>query len=111
MLDALKAAFSGLWTSIVRTVVPLAVAAIVTWLTNLGLPVDAEFSAAISGALGTLAAVVFYVLVRVGERLAPKLGWLLGSPKQPVYATPEAQPEAEIIVTAVEDQIQARREE
>lgn len=90
MLDRITIAFSALWTALVRTVVPTIVAAVVAFLTTRGLSVDDELKAALTGFVTVLFAAIYYVAIRLLERVTPKLGWLLGSTKQPVYAKPEA---------------------
>ncbi|MFJ8815426.1 hypothetical protein [Amycolatopsis thermoflava] len=79
-------------TSIVRTVVPGAWAALVAWLVGLGLPaVITGWLSGLGGAVTELAAlVVVYVFVRVIEPRLP--AWLatllLGVAKEPAY-TPQ----------------------
>lgn len=90
MIDRITTAFAALWTSVVRTGVPMIVGAIVGWLVTLGFPVDDDLKAAITGFITVIFALLYYILIRLLERIVPKLGWLLGSPKQPVYALPAA---------------------
>jgi hypothetical protein len=68
--------------SIVRTVVPWLVALIGPWLLqNVGVSVE-DLSAVLTVAVGA----VYYVLVRLLERVLPGAGWLLGWARQPAYA-------------------------
>jgi hypothetical protein len=70
-------------TSIVRTLVPFLVALVGPWLTDqLGLT-DDEISSVSAIATGA----AYYLLARLLEQFHPKLGFLLGAPKQPVYGT------------------------
>lgn len=85
-------AFSTLWASIVRTLTPIIVGAIVGWIVARGIPVDAEFQASITIAITAVFQAVYYVAVRLLERyVTPKLGWLLGLAKSPdSYSKPAA---------------------
>ena len=55
---------NGYFTSIIRTTVPLLVAYLVGWLASLGITVTSEQQAAIAGAIGTVAAALYYAAVR-----------------------------------------------
>lgn len=69
--------------ALVRTIVPMIVGAAAAWLLAvLGITLPLEpatevVTAILSGA--------YYALVRWLEQKAPAFGWLLGSPRQPVY--------------------------
>ena len=99
MFDTIKNAFSGLWNSFIRTVIPIIVAAIVAGLIKIGIPVDDTFADAIAGFLGAIAGALYYLIIRVVERIKPKLSVLLGSVKQPVYVVPEATSAVEKVAT------------
>ena len=73
--------------SLIRTYVPLAVAYLVGWLASLGITVTSEQQAAVAGAIGTVAAALYYAAVRWAERRWPALTVLLGSSKQPAVYT------------------------
>ena len=103
MFESIKNAFEGVWNSFVRTVIPIAVGSVVTWLVGIGIPVDESFSTALAGLLGLLAGALFYLVVRIVEKYKPKAGILLGVAKQPIYVEPEAAPEAEAIVARLEE--------
>jgi len=75
---------NDLVTSLIRTVVPIAVGWVVFLLANIGLDVD---SSQVAGFLTALFGAVWYTLARWIEGKYPNFGWLLGSPKQPVYGT------------------------
>lgn len=84
-------AVNALWASIVRTIVPIVVGAVVGWLVSIGITLDPEFEVALTSALTGLFGAVYYVIVRVLEvHVTPKLGWLLGYAKQPIAYTPES---------------------
>ena len=83
-------AFSGLWTSLVRTYSPWLVGTVVGWLSTLGVPLDDGLKPALITLVSLLAGALYYLILRVLERLKPKFGWLLGSAQQPGYAKPDA---------------------
>lgn len=77
-------ALSALWASIVRTVVPIVVGAVVGWLVSAGIAPDPEFEATLTSVLTAGFSTLYYVVVRILEvHVTPKLGWLLGYAKQP----------------------------
>lgn len=73
--------------SLLRTYVPIAVGALVSWLLTLGIELDAETQAGLIVALTGLSQAAYYALVRAIEPRLPD--WLtralLGSAKAPVY--------------------------
>ena len=76
--------FLALWASIVRTVVPIVVGAVLGWLTAANLPVDPDFEGTLTTLLTALLTALYYVAVRLFETyISPKLGWLLGYAKSP----------------------------
>ena len=86
----MKTALDALWASIVRTVVPIVVGAILGWLTASNIPVDPEFEITLTAALTAAFSAVYYLLVRLFERyVSPKLGWLLGLAQQPTSYKPD----------------------
>lgn len=88
----MKIAFSALWASIVRTIVPLAVGGVLSWVVSLGIPVDPEFEGALTALLTLVLGGLYHLIVRVLEvHVSPRFGWLLGLAQQPVvYAKPDA---------------------
>lgn len=75
-------------TSLIRTLVPAATSAAITWLiVRYDLVLDEGMTAEI--AVGTTAAVfaMYYAAARWLEQRNPKLGALLGSTRQPDYRT------------------------
>jgi hypothetical protein len=79
-LDTLK-------PSIIRTLVPLAVGAIVAGLAYIGLPIDKAgqdgLAAFLAQVIGWLVSALYYIVVRWLEQNRPKFGWLLGLAKSP----------------------------
>ena len=74
----------ALWLSIVRTIVPAIVGAVLSWLSLTGLELDPEFETALTAVLFAVFTSAYYVAVRLFETYAsPKLGWLLGAAQSP----------------------------
>jgi len=71
-------------TSLIRTVVPIAVGWLVATLANIG--VDLDETAAVTALTGLVIS-IYYALARWAESRWPQAGWLLGVPKPPVYST------------------------
>lgn len=69
--------------SIVRTLVPLAVAQIVAFAASMGLSVSDDAQDAFAQVIGWLAAALYYLAVRFLEQKWPKLGALLGWAETP----------------------------
>lgn len=79
---------SDLVVSYIRTLVPVAVGVGLSWLAKtLGVIVPAEEAVPYVVAACISA---YYVLVRFLESRYPALGWLLGAPRTPEYASPAA---------------------
>jgi hypothetical protein len=77
---------------LIRTWVPIAVGAAISWLATNGLELDKETQAAtIVAATGAIQA-LYYTVVRLLENQFPQIGWLLGSAKTPSYSAPEVVP-------------------
>lgn len=72
-------------TSIIRTIVPFFVGAVVTWLISLGVEVPQELTAQLTGFLTFIIGALYYVGVRALAKKYPKLEWLLGVPVKPTY--------------------------
>ena len=82
-------AAGALWASIVRTVVPIIVGAALGWLTARGITVDPEFEELFTAFLVAGFSAAWFIVSRLLELyVAPRLGWLLGLAKQPVYVAP-----------------------
>lgn len=71
--------------SLIRTLVPVAVGTLLTWLAEHGLDVPADQRGTVSLAGVGIVATGYYVLVRALEKRWPKLGALLGVPVMPTY--------------------------
>ena len=76
-------------TSLIRTYVPLGVAYLVGWLASLGINVTDSQREAIAGAIGVVAAGLYYALIRKLEAKFPKVGILLGKPAAVSYSAPQ----------------------
>ena len=86
----MKEAATALWASLVRTLVPIIVGAVLGWLTTRGLTLDDQFEAALTAVLTAVFAFVWYLLVRLAETyLSPAIGWLLGLAKSPDSYSPD----------------------
>lgn len=72
-------------TSIIRTVVPAIVGAVLAGLSNIGVELDAAAAANLAAFLTALFGGLYYVVIRVIESRWPKAGILLGSTKKPEY--------------------------
>lgn len=71
--------------SLIRTWVPIVVGALVSWLVTLGVDVSGEAVAGFVLFVTVVLQGAYYAVVRWLEKRFPKLGWLLGSLKQPQY--------------------------
>lgn len=84
-------AFSALWASTVRTVVPIIVGAVLGFLASANIQVDPEFEKLLTAALTLVFTTAYYVAVRLFETyISPKIGWLLGYAKSPDTYTAES---------------------
>ncbi len=68
--------------SIIRTFVPAAVGAVITFLAANGIDVDAE---AFEAVLFPVVTGVYYIAARALAEAFPAAGWLLGYPAAPSY--------------------------
>lgn len=81
---------TALWASIVRTIVPIVVGAVLAWIASLGITLDPEFEPLLGTVLTGAFTGLYYIAVRLLETyLSPKLGWLLGLAKTPTSYTAE----------------------
>lgn len=86
----MKTALDAFWASIVRTVVPIVVGAVLGWLVAAQIPVDPEFEATLTVLVTAVLTSVYYLAIRLFERfVSPKLGWLLGLAQQPTSYKPD----------------------
>lgn len=85
--------------AVIRTVVPMLVTLLTSWLARNDVVVDGESQAALVGVISLIVGTGYYTLVRELERRWPKAGWLLGSPHAPVYPSKDVpvavEPDAE----------------
>lgn len=73
----------------IRTLVPMAVGVLATWLlTRSGIVLDEQTSAALAMVTTGVLSGAYYVAAKWLEKRWPQAGWLLGVPKAPVYAAP-----------------------
>lgn len=72
-------------TSVIRTAVPLAVGAVVSYLATKGLHAPDAVVAQATAFLTFAVGFVYYIVVRWLESKNPKLGVLLGKPTKPTY--------------------------
>jgi hypothetical protein len=71
--------------SLVRTWVPIFVGTLISWLASLGINVDTHTRESFVIVMTALVIGLYYTVVRLLERQFPQLGFLLGTPQQPVY--------------------------
>ena len=72
--------------SLIRTYVPVAVGAFLTYLAvRFGVVVPEDVSTGLTTGLVGLVSALYYAVARALEQRWPWLGWLLGVPKQPTY--------------------------
>jgi hypothetical protein len=84
---------NNLITSIIRTVVPVAIGTVITWLQiHLGLAVDDTTSASVVTTVTGFTIALYYVAIRWLEVRFPQVGWLLGQAKAPGYSPLPAPP-------------------
>lgn len=76
---------NDLFTSVVRTVVPMIVGSVASFLATKGVDLDAATLAGLSAFLAGLFSALYYILARFLEQKFPQLGVLLGSKKTPEY--------------------------
>ncbi|MFP7833148.1 hypothetical protein [Marisediminicola sp. LYQ134] len=87
----MSTAASALWASIVRTIVPTIVGAVIAFFVGRGITLDSEFEVAFTTLLNVGFAAIYYIAVRLLETyVAPKLGWLLGLAKTPAVYTADS---------------------
>lgn len=77
-------ALLALWASIVRTVVPIIVGAVLGFFASANLPLDPDVEGLLTTVVTLLLTTAYYVAVRLFETyVSPKIGWLLGWAKSP----------------------------
>jgi len=78
---------SDLVLSWVRTVVPLGVGLVISWLVAHNVISDASVAQPLTDVIVFAITAGYYTLVRVLEHLWAPLGFFLGAPKMPVYGS------------------------
>ena len=82
---------SDQFVSLIRTLVPIVVGSLISWLASLGLDVGAQANTGLTIFLTALVNAVYYALVRALEKKWPVVGrFLLGSSRVPEYTPPQA---------------------
>jgi len=77
---------NGFVVSWIRTAVPVAVGAVLTWLASVtGIALSPESSAGLTATVMAGVIAVYYGLVRLAESRWPGVGLLLGAARQPSY--------------------------
>lgn len=80
-----KKSMKDLWSSLVRTYVPIIVGALAAWLLTLGVTLDTDSQAGIIVGLTGIMQGIYYSIVRLIEKKYPKFGLLLGKEGTPSY--------------------------
>lgn len=80
---------NGFVTSLIRTYVPIAVGAVVSFLLTKGIELDPNTQAGLIVAITGILQAVYYFVARVLERKFPQFSFLLGSSAQPKYVEPK----------------------
>lgn len=97
-------------TSLVRTITPVVVGAVVSFFTSRGIEVDPELQTNLTLLIALAATVLYYLTVRLLETyVTPKLGWLLGVAKSPAVYTAESPAAPNAAAEAVAELTIARR--
>lgn len=86
MSNPISTATSAFWSSVVRTLVPIIVGAVIAFLVKAGIPTAGDFTETLTTLLTVGFSGLYYVLVRLFETyVSPKFGWLLGLAKKVTY--------------------------
>lgn len=72
-------------TSFIRTLVPMIVGAIVSFLASKSITLDATAAANLATFIGLAVSGLYYIIVRIVELKFPQFGILLGKAKKPEY--------------------------
>jgi hypothetical protein len=88
MSNPISTAASAFWSSVVRTLFPLIVGAVIAFLVKSGIPTAGDFTETLTTLLTVAFSGVYYIAVRLLETyVTPKFGWLLGLAKTVTYAS------------------------
>lgn len=93
--------------SLIRTATPIAVGALLAWLTARGVDLPEGAERVATEALVALLALTWYAVARALERAHPRWGWLLGHPSAPRYGATVPAGEARALADAVDRQLYA----
>lgn len=77
---------SNYLTSIIRTIVPLVMGFIISYLARKGITLDEELNANLAMLIQLVVTALYYIVVRYLESKKSEFGWLLGSPTAPKYS-------------------------
>jgi len=69
--------------SLIRTIVPLAAGAVISWLALVNLDIDTDGQVALTTLLTSALTGAYYLVIRIIETKVPQIGWLLGLAKTP----------------------------
>lgn len=69
--------------SLIRTIVPICVGAVLGLLAKAGLNIDVEGQQALATLIDSVCIGAYYIIVRLVETKVPQVGWLLGLAKSP----------------------------
>lgn len=76
----------ALFDSVVRTVTPIVVGAVLGWVASINISPDPEFQGALTVVITGAFQALWYIGVRLFEEyISPKFGWLLGIAAKPEY--------------------------
>lgn len=76
----------ALYDSLVRTIVPIIVGAVLGWFVSNNITLDPEVELSLTIAITGAFQGIYYAAVRLFETyVSPKFGWLLGLAKTPEY--------------------------
>jgi hypothetical protein len=90
--QAIESGVAAVWTSLVRTFIPLIVGLVVSWLVTLGVPTSDDLKSALTALLTAVFAAIYYLIARLLEAGGNAwASWLLLSGHKPVaYAKSKA---------------------
>lgn len=76
----------ALFDSVVRTLTPIIVGAVLGWVASINITPDPEFQGALTVVVTGVFQAVWYIGVRLLETyVTPKFGWLIGLAAKPSY--------------------------
>lgn len=96
--------FKDIWTSIVRTLTPVVVGALITFFSTHGYTFNDEAMQGMRVFIEALFTTGYYLIARILEIVHPNFGWLLGWAKQPTYNGPQPISGAQVIGGTIIDE-------